>query len=465
MTEKENPRNQLGVERVEVEHPSLLLIAGVVLIDTPGIGSTLRHNTEVTLDFLSQCDAALFVVSADPPITEVEKDFLKAVQGKVAKLCFVMNKVDYLTESDLAEITVFFRTILKELGIQETETIFNVSAKRGIEATVKNDPLQWRESGLEQLRSYLLDFLSREKSRTLQIALASKAIEIVADAALDVGLQQRSLQLSQQELARRIEVFDSKVKEIDQEEIKMGDLLAGDKKRSALLLEDLAETLRRDARQHLRHITSKAFPNNSDPAVIERQARDRIADEIPGYFAEKLASFSGEMNRALQQVLRPYHERLDTLIGALRSTAAELFEIPYRPTASNDRLEEVHKPYWVTQKWNTLISPPPDGFLDRFLPSELRKHRVQKRISEEVEVLVADNVENIRWATVRNLDDTFSRFSTILDERLKATAAAIRAAMRAAQLRQTQDEQTAEPEIMRLGQKAGELADLKNTLA
>ncbi len=80
VTEKENPENRLGVAQVEVEHPSALLRAGVVLIDTPGIGSTFRHNTEATLNFLPQCDAAVFVVSADPPITEAEREFLKAAR-------------------------------------------------------------------------------------------------------------------------------------------------------------------------------------------------------------------------------------------------------------------------------------------------------------------------------------------------------------------------------------------------
>jgi len=56
---------------------------GVVLIDTPGIGSTFRHNTQATLNFLPQCDAALFLVSADPPLTEVEVEFLKEVRTKV----------------------------------------------------------------------------------------------------------------------------------------------------------------------------------------------------------------------------------------------------------------------------------------------------------------------------------------------------------------------------------------------
>jgi predicted GTPase len=65
-----------------------------VLIDTPGIGSTHRHNTGMTLRFLPQCDAALFLVSADPPITEVEVAFLIEVRNRVQDLFFVMNKMD-----------------------------------------------------------------------------------------------------------------------------------------------------------------------------------------------------------------------------------------------------------------------------------------------------------------------------------------------------------------------------------
>jgi GTPase Era involved in 16S rRNA processing len=214
VTEAKNPRNQLGVERVEVEHPSSWLGAGVIMIDTPGIGSTLRHNTDATLHFLPRCDAALFVVSADPPMTEVEKEFLIAVQRKVAKLCFVMNKVDYLTENEIAEAMVFFEKLLEELDLKGSGPIFRVSAKQGIEARAKDEPLRWHESGMEQLQNYLLDFLSREKLRTLQIALARKAVDVVADAAMNVRLQERSLQLSQQELEKRIEVFNAKVKEM-----------------------------------------------------------------------------------------------------------------------------------------------------------------------------------------------------------------------------------------------------------
>ena len=99
VTEKGNPQNRQGIAEVQVDLPVPILSDGLVLIDTPGIGSTCRNNTTVTLDFLQQCDAALFLVSADPPITEVELEFLRLVKEKVPRLFFVLNKIDYLDET------------------------------------------------------------------------------------------------------------------------------------------------------------------------------------------------------------------------------------------------------------------------------------------------------------------------------------------------------------------------------
>ena len=96
----QNPRNCLQVEKVEIEFPSDFLKRGVLAIDTPGVGSTFLHNTETAGAVLGECDAALFVLSADPPITEVEVKYLRDVQKLIPKLFFILNKVDLLDESE-----------------------------------------------------------------------------------------------------------------------------------------------------------------------------------------------------------------------------------------------------------------------------------------------------------------------------------------------------------------------------
>ncbi len=96
VNEANNPKNRENVSRVDLFYPADLLQRGIVLIDTPGIGSTLQHNTDTTLDFLPRCDAAVVVLSADPPITAAEVAFLQQLQPHVARLFFVLNKIDYL---------------------------------------------------------------------------------------------------------------------------------------------------------------------------------------------------------------------------------------------------------------------------------------------------------------------------------------------------------------------------------
>jgi len=85
VAEEANPKNTLGINRIEVSHPGLAL-QNTGLIDTPGIGSTHAHNTATTLSFLPQCDAALFV----------------------------LNKIDVLEADDVARLQAFLDGVLRE---------------------------------------------------------------------------------------------------------------------------------------------------------------------------------------------------------------------------------------------------------------------------------------------------------------------------------------------------------------
>ena len=53
----------VAVERVEVRVPASVLGSGVVLVDTPGLGSIHLHNTEVGRASLLEADGAIVVLS------------------------------------------------------------------------------------------------------------------------------------------------------------------------------------------------------------------------------------------------------------------------------------------------------------------------------------------------------------------------------------------------------------------
>lgn len=179
VTEKNNPKNHLCVFEAIVKCKSTLLEHGTVIVDTPGFGSTLTHNTRTTLDLLASCDAALFLLSADLPITQVEIDFLKSVIKTVPRLFFVYNKTDLLSKKELEVSEQFIKDTLKKsfdfpLGVR----LFPVSAKK-MEKRQKEDKA-YVKSGLAVVEKEIIEFLLREKYFTLSEALAGKFKDALA---------------------------------------------------------------------------------------------------------------------------------------------------------------------------------------------------------------------------------------------------------------------------------------------
>ncbi|MBN1758507.1 MAG: dynamin family protein [Chitinispirillaceae bacterium] len=182
VAEQNNPKNQYCVASVEVTVPSPLLENGTVLIDTPGFGSTYLHNTQTALEALTNCDAALFLLSADPPMTQTEVEFFKQVLHHVPRLFFILNKVDLLTSSQLRQVDEFISGILTtHLPPAEPPRIFHVCARKAETAQDQSlADILWSTSGMETVKVDILDFMAREKYFTLSQAINDRLRETIA---------------------------------------------------------------------------------------------------------------------------------------------------------------------------------------------------------------------------------------------------------------------------------------------
>jgi small GTP-binding protein len=464
VTESENPKNCLGVSYVEVFHPSGFLSKGVVLIDTPGIGSTFRHNTEATLNFLSQCDAALFVSSADPPITEVEVQFLKEVRNKVEHLIFLFNKADYLDEVEKRHALEFFRIVLRdEAGFSGELPIYCISSRQGLEAKLNGDDGKWMQSGLGEFEKHLMDFLVHGKARTLNQAIIKKTKDIVASIKMQLQIMLQSLQMPLEDLDDRRQSLGRKLGEVERQSIMAGDLLEGDRRRTLEYLEKQAENLRQKARQYLggvvrEHCTShKGMP---DQAVLEQA----IAAAIPELFERELGDMSRIFDRYVTEVLQPHQERAENLIGEIRRAAAELFAIPYHAPDTKDVFQMKRRPYWVVHKWPSSLSTIPLEWMDNLLPLAIRRSRIMKRLEQQVESLVCQNVENLRWETLQNLNATFRQFASGIKEQLRLTLAATQGAIQAAWEKRQNQADTLGREIKKLEDAFARFAEIEKAL-
>ncbi len=463
VTEEANPANRLGVTQVEVMHPASILRAGVVLIDTPGIGSIHRHNTEATLNFIPQCDAALFVVSPDPPVTEVEIEFLKQVRSRISRVFFVLSKADYLGDSDRDKILAFLRSALnQQTGVDSDVAILPVSAKLGLEARQKGDQQGWAASGMREIEKLLVDFLVHEKDSALAEAIARKASDLVRSVLLELRLSVQSLRMPLEDLERRLEMLKSRLAEADSQRTSEKDLLEGDKKRMASLLEEQAEQLRKKARKRFVQVAQDALEQNH---LNTDAAQNALAEVIPGFFEHELGEMSRAFEARVREALNRHRERTDDLIESTRRTAAELFDIPYQPLTSKEEFEVTRQPYWVTHHWPVSLGVLPEGFWDRLLPYGMRKSRVFRRMRERIEVLVAENVENVRWPTLQNLQKSFREFGDAIDARLEEVVSATMGAIEAAYNKRKDQSAAVESETARLERDIRKLELIEEGLA
>lgn len=109
VAESRNPGNCREVACVDVDTPALGELKGLRLVDTPGLGSVLAHNTRSTQDWLPHVAVALVVMSADRPLSEEDRRLLDDVRRHAPQLAIILSKVDLLNESQRAEVEAFLR--------------------------------------------------------------------------------------------------------------------------------------------------------------------------------------------------------------------------------------------------------------------------------------------------------------------------------------------------------------------
>lgn len=448
VTEKGNPQNKLGIAEVQVDLPASILSGGVVLIDTPGIGSTYRHNTTATLNFLQQCDAALFLVSADPPITEVELEFLRQVREKVPRLFFVLNKIDYLDEGELEEALDFYKRVLAdEAGWNSDFPVFCVSARNGLKARQAEDHGRWTSCGMAHLESFLVDYLAREKFNALADAVSRRALEFIEAVLMEAGIALQALELPQQELEDKITVFEQSLKRAESERRLIQDVLEGDKKRVTAFVEEQARELARQAEQFLKEIMHRGPVSHSYGQSSKSGIQQAWADAIPDFFEQQRDALNERVKGRLLECLAPHEQRLSDLVETLRRTAADLFRVPYRPLSPEEVLEIKRRPYWVLSTWNTDPLP------------------MLQSMDQRLDGLVRRNVENIRWSMLQNLNISFAGFARRTRERLDETVAATQGAMQAAHARRQARDGSIEAEVSRMADRIAALEAVKTDMA
>jgi GTP-binding protein EngB required for normal cell division len=434
ISETENPRNRLKVETVELEVRSQFLDQGIVLVDTPGVGSTFLHNTKAAEAVLAECDAAVFVISADPPITEVEIDYLRKVKELIPKIFFALNKIDLLDAREKGVAERFLSDVLaQQSALAQPVRIFSVSAKQGLKAKQDGDARALAGSGVEHLEQVLAGELAHER-RAIAFAIGrQRSISLIGELLFQSELEHKALLLPEENLKQKAVTFESSVASFEAESQALSDLLSLDRKHLVKDLETETDRLwneaQKQARQLVGQITARSFELN--------EARQHVAAALSQYFEHAFRQSVELFREKLSQRLAIHQERAGALINLVRQTAADLMAISVSLPQSELAFEARREPYWTAPEPSVSLLDIPAGSLARFMPESIRKKRASGQLAADTEKAVLRNLANLDWAVRQNLEDAFRRFESSLDEQLGRALAATREAMHIAIERRT----------------------------
>jgi GTP-binding protein EngB required for normal cell division len=319
VTEEGNPGNWLGVQRVVVRLHAPLLDEGVRLVDTPGVGSVLEHNTAATDAYLPSLDAAILVTSADPPISKGERAFLERVAEQAVRLFVVLNKADYLGPAELERTVAFTERVVREVVPAWPGPVYPLSARRGV-----GDP-----NGLDRFAKDLRRFLEQERAAAVADAATRSGRRALGLLQLALDLERRAAELPAEEIVRRRDAFERAAAALADEHAADEALLEAAVRRAMAALDETLEPHRAALQSHAARATVEAAertPELGPVALLERLEAERPAmlERLAGPVLERAEAAA---LAAYAKAIGPVVDRAWQRLMQLHQEAASAFEV------------------------------------------------------------------------------------------------------------------------------------------
>ncbi len=112
-TEEKNRGNHKHVSGITVEIPSERLRQGVVLVDTPGVGSLAASGTAETFAYLPRCDLGVVLIDSGATLNREDLSLLRSLYEAGIPARVLLSKADLLTAEDRQRVLYYIRDQLR----------------------------------------------------------------------------------------------------------------------------------------------------------------------------------------------------------------------------------------------------------------------------------------------------------------------------------------------------------------
>ena len=423
ISEAKNPGNKKQVASVEITYPSPFLKDGIVLIDTPGIGSTHAHNTATTESYLNKVDAGIVVLSVDPPITAVESQFIGDLKDEIPKLFFILNKIDAIPQKELSEVVDFLKDELDKLNIVSPE-IFPLSARQ--DCNPQSSCTNSSSTGLHVFEQRLRTFLLKEKRQVLVRSVAGDMAEIARTFRFAASIRTQAVTMDANELKEKRTALDQMLKDT---EMKMRELQVLLRQRSSDILSsvehDLTEHVEAyvpEVRRHLKLFRSE-HPKASGRA-FGTLLEDWLMKNVESVFRKWRIQEDEKVQAQLNALSSYFVDMANGILSRLEQSASVLFDIPVQHLRIACPLRaESHLYYKVERVFYSL-----DSFL-LLLPGFLMRPITLRRTHNNVPRLLDMNAGRVRFDYLERLQASMTRFEADLRGAITMVADSLKTAL------------------------------------
>lgn len=415
VTEEGNPANGKKVKLVQVEYPSPYLKEGLLLIDTPGVGSIYQNNTDETYNYLPKVDAAIFLLSSDQPLNRTECEFLKKVKQYSAKTFFVLNKIDYLDEKDRPKALDFAKKVLEEQAGFNNINIIPLSAKMALEGKLKNCPEILAKSNLTEFTRLLERFLLTEKGVTALAAACSKGMNAANELLMGIELETKALRIPLEELGAKIDLFDKMVGNLSQEQQDNKYIFQGE-------MEKVYHELEREI-THFQETQNSLLEKEIDRLYREKKNLSNL--ELLNFFKSFIESavkdafeswrpeVEEKVKTAFGKVVFRFTDKTNRVIGELLRQSAEIFEVSVEGFTRMESITVESRLYYVFGEEQPLLFPDTLKISAFFLPKFIAGPVILREMKKKIE---------------RDLDRNCGRIRTDYNDRIYKSAKAFQKA-------------------------------------
>jgi GTP-binding protein EngB required for normal cell division len=423
VTERGNSRNRRGIAGVTVYLDEPLLAAGVELVDTPGTGSVFEWDTQAAYEALRSMDAAVFVLTADPPVSASERDLLARVAELSVTTFTVLNKTDHLDEPGLAEALEFTQGVLSESG--HAGKVYPMSARAA---------LGGYDAGFAAFEADFAAYVLARRKADLRTSAVAQARRIVSSLLDEVALTRRAAEMRAGDAAQRVGQFSARLSEVA---VRSHDAVAVAEGESGRLLFALNDAADEDAPRLAREITGQLGTlldgelRTAPPAEIERQGRAQLT-ALTEAAAE---AWRQQQQTAIEQGLAQVDARLtaglEAELSVLRGAAAELLGLDLAIPEPGGRLAENRRFFYATAEdvgQTELLA----GAVRRRLPGEFGRRAAREHLRREAPRLVESQVGRARGDLQYRLAEATRALVREVGQRYADGTSRIRSALQAA---------------------------------